>query len=37
MATFDAAKAIFSQVDTNQDGRYELGLTKKKEIHKSYI
>jgi len=23
MANFDVAKAVFSQVDTNKDGRYE--------------
>lgn len=26
MTTFDAAKAIFAQVDTNHDGRYKIKL-----------
>jgi hypothetical protein len=29
MANFDAAKAIFAQVDTNRDGRYEIKIERK--------
>jgi hypothetical protein len=32
MANFDIAKAIFSQVDTNNDGRYEIIAFKKNEV-----
>jgi hypothetical protein len=34
MANFDVARAIFTQVDTNKDGRYEIIIFKKfKEIY----
>jgi len=30
MANFDVAKALFSQIDTNKDGRYEIIIFKKR-------